>query len=654
MRSIASAASAATAVARPSGRGIRSPTNASITSSTAWVGSKPWLPGERRATRPPGRRRGRARSSAADRAGQRGAATSALAQPRLSQVDGRRSSRGRSGRPNPAARLARRRGAPQRAAVPAARSRPSVLARRQRVDPQRDRDRGGLVRVGGGVGDVPGLAREVGQPRPRRPAGRRSPAPAPPGSAGSPRTPRWTSRRRPRDRACGPGATRPGSAAGPSPRREPRRPRSPASPGCRRRRRAARRSSPARAPPGRTRPAQDDPGPRVARDDRRAAIRAIPRADASNLSQARGRWAGPSRRMGSFLRFSLPVDRAAMPPRLATTRVALGLALAAARARAGRAPGEGAGPPRRPPGPGRRRLRRGGRDRSDLQRLGGARGGGRGREPGAGGAAASRPCATRSPPAAAPDARRLELAAVAAAAAGLDPRSVGGRNTVRAVLAAQRADGSIGDSPGHDRLGHPRAARRRASTRGRGPCGGRAAPSSGSRTRTAAGRSAPSRRGRGPTRPRRRCRRLWAAGARPGGPVGAGARLVAAARASLRRERAEPRRGVPAGRRRDHPGADHRLGDRRPPHDGRGPRAPALEPVGRAARGAARHAARQRRGAQRARARRARRSGPPPRRRWPSPAARCRSGRALGGRSRPARRACSGASPPPGSRRAAR
>ena len=42
----------------------------------------------------------------------------------------------------------------------------------------------------------------------------------------------------------------------------------------------------------------------------------------------------------------------------------------------------------------------------------------------------------------------LELTAVAAAAAGLDPRSVGGRNPVRAVLAAQRADGSIGDSPG--------------------------------------------------------------------------------------------------------------------------------------------------------------------------------------------------------------
>src|SRR5215207_8251958 len=41
----------------------------------------------------------------------------------------------------------------------------------------------------------------------------------------------------------------------------------------------------------------------------------------------------------------------------------------------------------------------------------------------------------------------IELAAVAAAAAGLDPRSVGGRNAVRAVLAAQSADGSIGDSP---------------------------------------------------------------------------------------------------------------------------------------------------------------------------------------------------------------
>jgi hypothetical protein len=41
----------------------------------------------------------------------------------------------------------------------------------------------------------------------------------------------------------------------------------------------------------------------------------------------------------------------------------------------------------------------------------------------------------------------LELTAVAAAASGLDPRSVGGRNPVRVVIAAQRADGSIGDSP---------------------------------------------------------------------------------------------------------------------------------------------------------------------------------------------------------------
>ncbi len=41
----------------------------------------------------------------------------------------------------------------------------------------------------------------------------------------------------------------------------------------------------------------------------------------------------------------------------------------------------------------------------------------------------------------------LELAAVAAAASGLDPRSVGGRNAVREVLAAQHADGSIGGSP---------------------------------------------------------------------------------------------------------------------------------------------------------------------------------------------------------------
>jgi hypothetical protein len=41
----------------------------------------------------------------------------------------------------------------------------------------------------------------------------------------------------------------------------------------------------------------------------------------------------------------------------------------------------------------------------------------------------------------------LERAAVAAAAAGLDPRDVGGRDLVRAVLRAQRGDGAIGDSP---------------------------------------------------------------------------------------------------------------------------------------------------------------------------------------------------------------
>ncbi len=41
----------------------------------------------------------------------------------------------------------------------------------------------------------------------------------------------------------------------------------------------------------------------------------------------------------------------------------------------------------------------------------------------------------------------LELTAVAAAASGLDPRAVGRRNPVREVVAAQRADGSIGESP---------------------------------------------------------------------------------------------------------------------------------------------------------------------------------------------------------------
>ena len=247
----------------------------------------------------------------------------------------------------------------------------------------------------------------------------------------------------------------------------------------------------------------------------------------------------------------------------------------------------------------------------------------------------------------------LELAAVAAAAAGLDPRSVGGRNTVRAVLAAQRADGSIGDSPATTAWGilalragglDPGA---RAVRRARGALVRQQNRDGGwsNRPRVAGvGAQHDVGGGAGPVGRRRTS----------GGPVGAGARLVAAARARLPREGAERRRGVRSGRRRDHPGADHRLGDRRPPHDGRGSRAPSLEPVGRAARGAARHAARQRRGAQRAelveRVGLGHLAGGAGLR--PRPAA----ARAAPSAADPGPRAarCSGASPPPGSRRAAR
>ena len=99
----------------------------------------------------------------------------------------------------------------------------------------------------------------------------------------------------------------------------------------------------------------------------------------------------------------------------------------------------------------------------------------------------------------------LELTAVAAAASGLDPRSVGGRNAVREVIAAQRADGSIGDSPATTAWGIL-ALRAGGLDPARGPSAARAPRSSGGRTPTAAGRSAPSRRARAPTRPPRRCR----------------------------------------------------------------------------------------------------------------------------------------------------
>ncbi len=194
----------------------------------------------------------------------------------------------------------------------------------------------------------------------------------------------------------------------------------------------------------------------------------------------------------------------------------------------------------------------------------------------------------------------IELAAVAAAAAGVDPRSVGGRNAVRVVLAAQRADGSIGGSPSTTAWGilalraggldrGARAVRRargalvRQQNRDGGWSTGPESPGSGPNTTAAAVQG------------------LWAAGARleVRSELDRASTLERARR--LPPEGPERRRRVRAGRRRDHPGSDDRLGDRRPQHDGRGPRAPALEPVGRAVGGAARHAARQRRGPKRAR-----------------------------------------------------
>ena len=187
----------------------------------------------------------------------------------------------------------------------------------------------------------------------------------------------------------------------------------------------------------------------------------------------------------------------------------------------------------------------------------------------------------------------LELTAVAAAASGLDPRSVGGRNAVREVIAAQRADGSIGDSPattawgilalragGLDPATRTVRRARAALIRRQNPDGGWSIGPESPRL----GPQHDLRGGAGPLGRRR------PSGHDPG--AGPGARLL--------RRRPERGRGVPGRPRRRHPGADDRLGHRRPPHAGGGPRAPAVEPVGRPARGAEGPAARQRRRAQRA------------------------------------------------------
>ena len=108
----------------------------------------------------------------------------------------------------------------------------------------------------------------------------------------------------------------------------------------------------------------------------------------------------------------------------------------------------------------------------------------------------------------------LQLKGVAAAASGLDPRSVGGRNPVREVLSAQQADGSIGRSPATTAWGilalraaglsaGSRAVRRAAAAlaRQQNPDGGWSfgpeSPGSGPNTTSAA------------------IQALWAAGARP-------------------------------------------------------------------------------------------------------------------------------------------
>jgi hypothetical protein len=110
----------------------------------------------------------------------------------------------------------------------------------------------------------------------------------------------------------------------------------------------------------------------------------------------------------------------------------------------------------------------------------------------------------------------LAVRGVAAAASGLDPRSVGGRNPVREVLAAQRADGSIGGSPSTTAWGilalragglakGSRAVRRASGAllRQQNPDGGWSigpeSPGSGPNTTSAA------------------IQALWAAGARPPG-----------------------------------------------------------------------------------------------------------------------------------------
>ena len=159
IRSAASTASAANAVPSPIGSGILTPTTASITSSTAWTGSKAWPPGNRTGDAPTATHASASATERADQAGQRGAVSSAeVSRPRRP---------GRSATPPSCPR-----------ARPGAAGRPAGAGAGglgHLVDAQRDGDRRGLVGVGCGVGDEPRLAREVREPGSRvRSAGART------------------------------------------------------------------------------------------------------------------------------------------------------------------------------------------------------------------------------------------------------------------------------------------------------------------------------------------------------------------------------------------------------------------------------------------------------------------------------------------------
>ncbi len=79
IRSAASTASATNAVPSPIGSGILTPTTASMTSSTAWTGSKPSPPGNRTGDAPTATHASASATERADQAGQRGAVSSAEA-----------------------------------------------------------------------------------------------------------------------------------------------------------------------------------------------------------------------------------------------------------------------------------------------------------------------------------------------------------------------------------------------------------------------------------------------------------------------------------------------------------------------------------------------------------------------------------------------